>query len=97
MFNYEITLKATRLKANIIGVVKVQYSINLKLGSQIDHSIMGLLMVRNMKHLLLNLLINSQSLKKEPSETTFLVENKNDLSLSPMFFALNSSKLEVGE
>ena len=25
MFNYEITLKATRLKANIIGVVQVQY------------------------------------------------------------------------
>ena len=72
-------------------------TINLVLGSQIDHSIMGLLMVRNMKHLLLNLLINFQSLKKEPSDTTFLVDNKNDSSLSPMFFPLNSAKLEVGE
>ena len=58
---------------------------------------MGLFMVKNMKHLLLHLFITSESLKKDASEAPFLVDNKNDLSLSPRSFPLNTAKFEVGD
>ena len=71
-------------------------TINLVLGSQIDHSIMSFLMVRNMKHLLVNLLMTLEALQKRTSETTLPIDaDKNDVSLSSKYPPLNAVKLEV--
>ena len=63
----------------------------MNLGSQFDHSSMGILMVKNIKHLLVNLFMTLESLKTETSKTT----TKN-IAVSPMIFPSNDAKIEVG-
>ena len=65
-------------------------TIYLNLGSQFDHSSMGILVVKNMKHLLVNLLMTLESLKRETSKTT----TKN-IAVSPMIFSSDDAKIEV--
>ena len=54
-------------------------------------------MVKNMKALLLKVLMTLEALKKEASETTLLVDDTKNIavSVSPLFFPINAAKMEV--
>ena len=67
----------------------------LKVRSGIDHFNMGFLMVKNMKHLLVNVLMTLETLKKETSETALPVDDKSNTAVSTLFFPFDVAKIEV--
>ena len=80
-------------------------TIYLILGSQFDHSSMGILVVKNMKHLLINLLMTLESLKTETSKTTtknqtcdflrFSKEERNRIGAHEFIWARRGAELSI--
>ena len=56
---------------------------------------MSFLIVKNMKAILLNVLMTLEAFKKEASETPLLVDGKNGIAVSPMTIPFKAAKIEV--